>query len=87
MLDTAGNPYGLWIADATAGEIERAKRTVRFVLISGTQDFRRGNILDIYNGGYAAHGFQAKLLYVEGMGHDVCDARTLKEALAFLESQ
>lgn len=54
---------------------------------STSELFRRGNILDLCNGGYAAHGFRAKLLDVEGMGHDVCDARTLKGALAFLESQ
>jgi hypothetical protein len=87
MLDSFGQPYGLSIAGATAGEIERAKRTVRFVLITGSQDFRRGNILDIYRGGYAAAGFQANLLDVPGMSHDVCDGRILAQAIAFLESR
>jgi dienelactone hydrolase len=84
-VDTLGQPYGLAIADATAGEIERAKRGVRFVLITGSQDFRRGNILDIYNYGYAAHGFQAKLMDLADMGHDVCDGKALARAIAFLE--
>jgi poly(3-hydroxybutyrate) depolymerase len=86
-LDTAGSPYGLLVTGATPGEIERAKRTVRFVLITGSRDFRRGNILDVYNGGYLAYGFAARLLDVAGMAHDTCDAHTLIEALAFLEAR
>ena len=84
-LDTAGFPYGLAAAPATSDEIQRAKRKVRFALITGSQDFRRGNILDIYNGGYAPQGFQARLYDVAGMGHDTADGRTFAQALAFLE--
>ncbi|MGE5609665.1 MAG: trypsin-like peptidase domain-containing protein [Bacillota bacterium] len=78
-------PYGVF--EATADEIGRAKRGVRFVFITGTKDFRHGNILDIYHGGYAKAGFQAKLLDVPGMEHDVCTAAVLTTALGFLESQ
>lgn len=81
-LDTAGKPYGIF--DATAGEIAAARR-VRFVLITGSGDFRRGNIVDIFNGGFAKHDFQAKLFDVPGMGHDTADGQTLSEALDFLE--
>ncbi len=49
-LDTAGQPYGL--LTATANEIAAARR-VRFALITGTNDFRRGNIIDIFNGGFS----------------------------------
>jgi hypothetical protein len=49
--DTAENPYGLF--DATADEITGA-RGVHFALITGSRDFRHGNILDIFNGGFAA---------------------------------
>jgi hypothetical protein len=81
-LDTIGKPYGLF--QATADEIARARR-VRFVLITGTNDFRRGNILDVFNGGFAREGFQAKLLDVPGMEHDICSGEILSAALDFIE--
>jgi len=82
-VSTTGQPYGQF--EATTGEIARAKR-VRFVLITGTNDFRRGNILDIYNGGFVKQHFAAKLIDVPGMDHDICDAATLSAALDFIES-
>jgi Esterase PHB depolymerase len=81
-VDTAGNPYGLF--DATADEITSA-RSVRFALITGSRDFRHGNILDIFNGGFAAEGFKAKLFDVPGMPHDTADAQTLSAAIDFIE--
>lgn len=81
-VSTTGQPYGQF--EATAGEIARAKQ-VRFVLITGTNDFRRGNILDIYNGGFAKQHFAAKLIDVPGMDHTICDAATLSAALDFIE--
>jgi hypothetical protein len=83
QVDTAGYPYGFF--EATAEEV-RGARTVRFVLITGSRDFRRGNILDIYNGGFAKAGFQAKLFDVPGMEHDTADSTTLNEAFDFLEA-
>lgn len=82
-VSTTGQPYGQF--EATTGEITRAKR-VRFVLITGTNDFRRGNILDIYNGGFAKQHFAAKLIDVPGMNHAICDGATLSAALDFIES-
>jgi predicted esterase len=82
QLDTAGQPYGH--LDASEEEV-RGARKVRFVLITGTNDFRRGNILDIFHGGFEREGFQAKLFDVQGMSHDICDAETLARALDFLE--
>ena len=82
QLDTAGHPYGL--LDASDADVHGAKG-VRFVLITGTNDFRRGNILDIFRGGFEQEGFQAKLLDVPGMEHDICDGETLSRALDFLE--
>jgi hypothetical protein len=81
-VDTARNPYGLF--DATTDEIGGA-RGVRFALITGSRDFRHGNILDIFNGGFAAEGFKAKLFDVPGMPHDTADAQTLSAALDFIE--
>jgi hypothetical protein len=83
-LDTAGKPYGLLLFNATAEEIAGAKR-VRFVLITATNDFRRGNILDIFNGGFSREGFRAKLLDVPGMGHTTCSSEALAAALDFIE--
>lgn len=84
LVDTIGKPYGLF--DATADEIAQAQH-VRFALITGTNDFRRGNILDVYNGGFAKEGFQAKLFDVPGMGHEICSADTLSAALDFLDGR
>ena len=83
-VSTTGQPFGRF--DATTDEIARARR-VRFVLITGANDFRRGNILDIYNGGFARQHFAAKLIDVPGMDHAICDAATLSAALDFIESR
>src|SRR5579862_1684101 len=83
QLDTAGYPYGFFAA--TVDEV-RGARTVRFVLITGSRDFRRGNILDIYNGGFAKEGLQAKLFDVPGMPHDTADAATFSDAVDFIDA-
>jgi len=82
QLDTAGQPYGVF--QASPEEIAGAKK-VRFAIITGTNDFRRGNILDIFHGGFERERFQARLFDIPGMGHDVCDGRTLSQVLDFLE--
>lgn len=78
---TTGQPYG--VLKATPNEIARARK-VRFVLITGSNDFRHGNMLDLYNGGFERAGFHAKLFDVPGMGHDVAGPSILSEALNFL---
>jgi len=82
-LSRTGQPYGTF--EATDEEIVQAKR-VRFVLVTGTNDFRRGNILDIFNGGFAKEGFKAKLFDVLGMQHTTCPGDILLAALDFIES-
>jgi hypothetical protein len=84
QLDTAGMPYGRF--DATEQEISNA-RAVRFVLITGTRDFRQGNILDVFHGGFERGKFQAKLIDVPGMDHTICDRDVLSIALDFLEGK
>jgi len=81
-IDTMGNPYGIFLA--TTAEAEAARR-VRFVLITGSDDFRRGNIRDIFNGGFAKSGIQSKLIDVPGLGHEICDGQTFSAALDFIE--
>jgi poly(3-hydroxybutyrate) depolymerase len=83
QVDTAGKLYGV-LVEASDDEIRRAKKS-RFALITGTNDFRHGNILDIFHGGFEQDGFLAKLFDIEGMGHEICDGATLSRALDFLE--
>lgn len=85
-VDTEGHSYGV-LGQATPQEVANARSRVRFALITGPDDFRHGNILDIYNGGYAAERFQSRLFDVPGMGHDHCSAETLDKALYYLEGR
>lgn len=84
-LDTLGNPYGVF--EITPEHAARAKAKVRFTLITGSNDFRHGNVLDLYTAGFAAEGYHAKLFDVAGMGHTTCNGETLEAALSFLEAQ
>ena len=77
------SPYGL--LDATAGEVKAARKKVHFVIITGPRDFRYGNLLDIYAGGFAKDDFQAKLIDDPWMTHETCGPTTLSEALDFIE--
>ena len=83
--DTPAGPYGVY--PVTPAEIESAKQNVRFVFITGSRDFRYGDMLDIYQGGFAKGGFQATLIDVPGMEHTICEGRTLAAALAFIEAK
>jgi hypothetical protein len=83
--DTNGNPYG--VVEVPSGSVAIAKSRVRFALITGPNDFRHGNIADIYNSGFSQEGFTAKLFDVPGMGHQDCDAQTLDQALNFISTQ
>jgi hypothetical protein len=80
---TAEGEYG--VQPAAADEVRDAKRKVRFALITGETDWRRGNIADVFHGGYEKQKFQARLWEVPGLGHAICGPETLKEAVEFLE--
>ncbi len=82
FVSTTGVYYGL--LEATPDEVRRAKESTRFCLITGPGDFRRSNIVDIYNNGFLPDGFQARLFDVPGMGHQDCNASTLEKAFEFL---
>jgi len=79
-------PYGTGLTIATPAEIAAAKKSFGFVFITGQNDFRHGQILDIVNGGYAKEGFHCKLIDVPAMGHEICQAGKLSAALDFLEN-
>ena len=82
---TRTDDYGWFpVDDARAAA---AKARVRFALVTGPGDFRYGNILDIYSGGFQKDVYSVKLLDVPGMGHEVCSAKALGEGLAFLDGR
>jgi hypothetical protein len=81
--DAPEGEYGL--LSASPQEVDNARSNVRFALITGTRDFRHGNILDLYENGYVDDGFAAHLFDVSGMLHTLCDADTLSRAITFVE--
>jgi hypothetical protein len=85
MVDTQANRYGHSMVKLPPKRMAVVRRRMRFALITGSRDFRRGNILDIYYGGYLARSFRARLFDVEGMGHETCGAPTLAQVIDFLE--
>jgi hypothetical protein len=85
MTDTNGYSYG--VRRVPANKLQEAKAKVRFVLITGPNDFRHGNLTDIFNGGFKPEGFLAKLIDVPGMGHQDCSGETLDQALNFIEGK
>jgi dienelactone hydrolase len=74
--------YGVW--PIPPDRIAAAKKRVRFAFITGAKDFRYGNILDIYHGGFVQNGFQARLIDQPNMGHQLCSAESLLEAFHFV---
>jgi len=80
-MDVQG--YGVW--PAAADLVVRAKSKIRFTFITGGKDFRCGNILDIYEGGFLKNHFHAKLIDVPGLGHQLCRPEVLQEAISFCD--
>jgi len=79
-----GHTYGALLQDASADEIA-AGRATRFTLITGAKDFRYGDMLDIFEGGFSKQGFLAKFFDVPFMDHENASATTLDAALAYVE--
>jgi hypothetical protein len=82
--DANGNSYGFF--EANQSEIDHARHSVRFTFITGDNDFRRGNVLDVFNGGFARFGFQARLFDIPGMGHVPADGDALSAALGYVDA-
>ena len=82
-VDTSN--YGVWPTppDRVAG----ARKNVRFAFITGAKDFRYGNILDIYEGGFVINGFQARLIDQPDMGHQMCSPESLLDAFHFVSDE
>lgn len=83
--DTNGNSYG--VLDTSPGDVSAAKEEIRFVLITGTNDFRHPNLLDLYENGFHKEGFHCKLIDVPGMGHADASAEVLNEALDYISGK
>ena len=81
---TQADEYGTVPVDPMLAVMTRIK--VPFALITGDQDPRRGNLLDLYEGGFERRHFRAKLMDLPGVGHAPCDAATLRQALEFVEA-
>jgi len=77
--------YGVWPVGRDMAV--RAKSAVRFAFITGDKDPRRGNILDIYEGGFVKNDFHADLIDVRGMGHELCRPETLGKGLDYLDGK
>ncbi len=77
--------YGVW--PVPPDRIAEARNKVRFAFVTGAKDFRYGNILDIYNGGFVKNGFQAKLIDQPGMGYQLCSSESLLEAFHFISGK
>jgi dienelactone hydrolase len=82
---TRTDDYGWFTLDAP--QVAEAKKKVRFVLITGANDFRYGNILDIFNGGFQKDGYDVKLIDVPGMQHTTCPASALRDGILFLDQK
>ncbi len=81
-----GHRYGVMIGGDQV-EVDEVKEKVRFVIVTGEQDFRYGHLHDIYHGGYLADGFQAKFLDVPGLGHLLAPQEAFAEAMEFIEQR
>ena len=80
---TREDDYGYF--ELEGGLSDASKASMRFALITGSKDFRYGNIIDLYKGGFQKHGVTVKLLDVRGMGHEMPSQKTLSEALEFVD--
>lgn len=82
---TEKDQYGVFSIDEK--QAAETKGGVRFVLVTGPKDFRYGNILDIYSGGYMKDGYAVKLINVPGMDHALCTPKVFSDGLAFIDKK
>ena len=73
--DVEGQPYGEWLAPFDQ----------RFALLTSYDDFREGDLQNIYHHGMRPDGYSARLIEGEG-GHCATDATQARDGLAWLDS-
>jgi len=66
-------------------EIAEAKQRVKFVVVTGSKDFRYNNIMDIYTGGFHKDHYTVKLIDVPGMDHTICPPKALSDGISFMD--
>ena len=66
---------------------DAAKRRVRFALITGENDCRKGNVMDLFHVGFDKHGFEIKLFVAPRQGHEYRGARFFIKGLEFIEQR
>jgi hypothetical protein len=76
-------PYGSIVC--TPEQVAAAKKSVKFEITTGTNDFRLHFVDDIFKGGFQPEGFYAKLWFVPGTTHQPCRPETLRAVLADIE--
>ena len=87
-LPVSGGKYfpGTFVPDQSA--LLRAKRSDRFVLLTGENDENRENTKSASMSGFKREGFRHVLyLEVPGMGHEMPGGKILSQALDYLDSQ
>ena len=80
---TEKGPYGFYSMKKSLAE--ETKNEVKYCIITGPNDFRYGNLLDIYNGGFKEDNHDVKLFVAKGMGHRICSGAILDRALSFID--
>ncbi len=68
-------------------EVAEAKQRVKFVLVTGSKDFRYGNIMDVYTGGFQKDAYAVMLIDVPGMDHTICSPKALRDGISFLDKR
>lgn len=81
-----GSDYTVIVEESTLDE-SVIKKNVRFALITGPKDFRYGNMLDIYEGGYQPAGYQARMFDIPDMGHKNSSGEVLGQAIDYLDNR
>ena len=83
VMATRDDEYGYF----SLGEqkVVEARKRVKFVLVTGSKDFRYGNIMDIYTAGFQKDGYKVNLMDMPGMGHTICSPMALRDGISFLD--
>ncbi len=68
-------------------EAEKAKASVKFVIVEGSEDFDREHALRYLHDGFEKEGFNIKLFDIKGMEHENCSGKTLLTVLEYLDAK
>ena len=82
---TKNDEYGYFRVEPEVADA--AKRRVRFALITGENDCRKGNVMDLFHVGFDKHGFEIKLFVAPRQGHEYRGARFFIKGLEFIEQR